>query len=216
MSIPMRATALTACLTLTCLAGCFYGMNLEPTLTPPGIPPSPVPTGGVPNPLTISNVNPEFLWEQLVDMVDDYFQIASEQRMQNLGGLLTEGKIETRYIPGATFLEPWNLDSASAQERLLATLQSVRRRATIKVVPTGGNYVLNLVVDRDLEDVDYPAYALPGSSTIRHDGSLVRLLDSKDEGPKTMGWIPLGRDVDLEQEMLRELNSRLAESPVPP
>ena len=203
---------------LTWLAGCFHGLNLEPTLTPPGMPPYPglAPPGSVPNPLTISNVNPEFLWDQLVDTVDDYFQIASEQRMQNLGGLLTEGKIETRYIPGATFLEPWNLDSASAQERLLATLQSVRRRATIKVVPTGGNYVLHLVVDRDLEDVNYPAYALPGSSTIRHDGSLVRLLDSKDEGPKTMGWIPLGRDIDLEQEMLKELNSRLAESPVPP
>lgn len=202
---------------LTCFAhGCHHSAPPEPWVAAPGLgsPQPPAIAGGVPNPLTVQGVNPEFLWEQLADMTDDYFSIASEQRVQNLGGLLTEGKIETRYLPGATYLEPWQLDSSSTEERLLATLQSIRRRATIRVVPTNGAFQVHLVVDRDLEDVDQSASSLPGSSVPRHDGSLMRMLDTPEKGPQTLGWIPLGRDYALEQEMLRELNSRIAENPL--
>ena len=49
----------------------------------------------------------EFLWNQLVDTIDNYFQIEREERVRLVGGVLTEGQIETFPLPGATIFEPW-------------------------------------------------------------------------------------------------------------
>ena len=68
--------------------------------------------------------------------------------MQVVGGLLTEGRIETLPLPGNTVLEPWRWDSASNYDLALATLQSIRRRASIRVVPTAKGLSVDVVVQR--------------------------------------------------------------------
>ena len=179
---------------------------------PPGPLPAPAvaPDSQLPNPLSVPMMDHEFLWNQLVDTLDDYFLIESERRVQFVGGILTEGRIETEYLPGATALEPWRQDSASRFELAHATLQSIRRRGSVRVVPTETGFSIAVNVDKELEEVDRPSHYTPGSSTPRHDGSLFR---DRPEGqsPRTISWIPQGRDLALEQEILYQLYGRLFE-----
>ena len=71
---------------------------------------------------------------------------------------------------------------------------------------------VEIIVEKAIEDVDLPAQGTPGSSIPRHDSALVRLQDQEHRESNTLGCIPIGRDHALEQEMLRELNSRLLET----
>jgi hypothetical protein len=184
------------------------GLVDPPAFPAPLVPPADA--GFLPNPLPVTQTDPEFLWNQIVDTMDDYFQIASERRIQNDQGYVSEGYLETRAQPGATALEPWNWDSASGDELALASLQSIRRQARVRAIPGPSGYQVYVEVHKELENVDRPAHATPGSATPRHDSSLVRLLDARDKGPVTIGWISLGRDFALEQEILGELQARLS------
>lgn len=167
------------------------------------------PAGQVDNPLFLPPMEPEFVWNNLVDAVDDNFRIEREERVRLIGGILTEGRIDTYPTIGATLLEPWRSDSTPGYERLHATLQSVRRRATVRLIPTEGGALVDVVVQKELEDLDKPEHATAGGATPRHDATLVR-----NEGPPgrfsvTLGWIPIGRDVSLEQKLLRDIQCRL-------
>ena len=167
------------------------------------------PAGQIENPLFLPPLDQEFVWNQLVDAVDDHFRIEREERVRLIGGILTEGRIDTFPTPGGTLLEPWRSDSASAYERLHATLQSIRRRATVRLIPTEGGSLVDVVVQKELEDLDKPEHATAGNGTLRHDGTLVR-----GEGPPgrfsvTLGWIPIGRDCALEQKILNDIRCRL-------
>ena len=77
-------------------------------------------------------------------------------------------------------------------------------------MPVASGYSIEVSVFKELEDVNRPEHSTVGASTPRHDGSLVR--DSKDQEEKTvtLGWIALGRDATLEQEILANISSRLA------
>lgn len=169
------------------------------------------PANAVPNPLSVPVQDPEFVWNQIVDTVDDYFDIRTERRVQMIGGILHEGRVETHFMPGGSLLEPWRWDSTRGFEKLHATTQSLRRRAIVRVIPDGNGYSVHVIVEKELEDVERPANATPGSAMPRHDGTLIRSTekDNDNRGPRTLGWIPLGRDISLETEMLQELYARL-------
>ena len=83
--------------------------------------------------MTLPVTDPEFFWNQLVDAVDDYFDVKMERRVQQIGAVITEGRIETHPQPGATVQEPWRRDSVSGYQRWHATAQSIRRTATVRV-----------------------------------------------------------------------------------
>ena len=165
------------------------------------------------NPLVVPVADVDFAWNQIVDMVDDYFDIASEQQVREIGGVLMEGWIETQPLVGATLLEPLRRDSTPGFERWQSTFQSIRRRAFVRVVPVASGFQVYVEVKKELEDVSQPEFSTVGQSARRHDGSLVAFDGFQDEeGPVTLGWIPLGRDATLEQEMLRQLYARLFET----
>ncbi len=152
----------------------------------------------------------EFLWNQLVDTLDDYFDIQREERVRLVGGVLTEGQIETLPQPGATMLEPWRKDSSPGFERRYATLQSIRRRAIVHVRPQAdGGYLVDVAVYKELEDLSQPEYSTVNIESLRHDGTLVRPDSDVYVGAATLGWIPVGRDITLEQRILTELRGRL-------
>ena len=141
--------------------------------------------------------------------VDDYFQIEREERVQFIGGVITEGRIETVPRSGATLVEPWRRDSTRGFEKLHATLQSVRRRASVRLMPVGEGYSIEVAVFKELEDVDRAEHATLGASTLRHDGSLVRGASAITDAPVTLGWIAQGRDITLEHEILANIRGRL-------
>ncbi len=164
----------------------------------------------VQNPMYVPLSDREFLWNQIVDTLDNYFRIEREERVRLLGGVMTEGRIETFPVVGATYLEPWRRDSSRGFERLYSTLQSMRRRAVVRVLPqTDGGYMIDVAVFKELEDLDRPDYSSVSTKILRSDGTIVRPGKQEKPGPITLDWIPLGRDVQLEQRILAELRDRL-------
>jgi len=167
-------------------------------------PPSPQP-----NPLLVPAGNRDFMAEQIADVVDDYFRIDREDRATQIGDYLTEGRIETQPEVSATCFEPWRNDTASHYERLEATLQSMRRRASVRIVPDAGGYLVDVQVYKELEDVLRPEHDTAGAATFRYDTSLERYATPVPVGGYTEGWIPQGRDTALEQQMLAQIHERL-------
>ena len=161
------------------------------------------------NPLFVPAMDREFLWNETVNAVDDYFRIEREDRVRLIGGVLTEGRIDTFPTTGSTLLEPWRGDSTPGYEKWHATLQSIRRRCIVRVIPSEGGFLMDVQVLKELEDLDKPEHATAGGATLRHDGSLVRQEGAAGRFSHTLGWIPLGRDASLEQKILVDLAARL-------
>jgi len=161
------------------------------------------------NPLAIPATRCDAVWDQIVDVVDDYFDIQSEQRVRQAGDVLTVGRIDTTPQTGATLLEPWRHDAANAYERTHGTLQTIRRRAVVQVIPAGDVFQVEVIVYKELEDLAQAEYSTAGSATFRNDASLVRVEEPVGVQPITQGWIALGRDMALEQEILAKIMNRI-------
>jgi hypothetical protein len=248
---------LLAVMLLLVLTGCGsfsrFGPAAQPVVPPPTTlvvpPPGSIPLSGtvmpgpdgnpavvlgpaVPNnTVLVPEQNRDFMWDQIVDVVDDYFQIDQEDRVKLAGDEPTEGRIDTFPIPGATLLEPWRRDSVNYHERLESTMQSIRRQGFVRVIhKPGQGYLVEVTVTKELEDVPHPISGSAGASTFRYDTSLPRDTEfdpdphripgdpARPNGPRavTGGWIPLGpdgRDHALEQVMLAKIQARLGGIP---
>lgn len=190
------------CLVLLSLTGCgslLYRFNSQP------------PQYYVPNPLTLPPAEDMFVWLQVVDVVDDYFRIRSEQPVQNRGDMILEGRLETSYRIGASLSEPWRKDGTAGFERLQSTLQSIRRRALVFVRPAGAGYEVEVVVQKELEHTDRSLDATEGTAITSRDNTVSRREEERKHGPVTLGWIPLGRDESLEQVILQDILGRVTQ-----
>ena len=155
--------------------------------------------------------NQDWAWEQIVDVVDDYFRIERENRVQLIGNVMTEGRIDTFPQIGATWLEPQRPDSVGRENRWESTLQTIRRRAVFRVIPEQGGYMVDVVVYKELEDLPRPEHSTVGAATFRHDNSLSsRLGEVVSPTRLSDHWLPLGRDQAVEQQMLAEIRARVA------
>lgn len=153
--------------------------------------------------------DPDFVYDNVVDVVDDYFRIQQEVRTKVIGNTVTEGRIDTYPEISATLLEPWRRDVATGYDRLEATLQTIRRYAIVRVIPSGGGYVVDVAVFKDLEDLPKPEQSPTGTATFRNEQSLSRFNEPVGSQAVSLGWIPLGRDPGLEQKILCKLQARL-------
>jgi hypothetical protein len=167
----------------------------------------------VSNPLYIVGGDREFIYNQVVDAIDDYFKIRSERRLKLVGGIVTPGRIDTFPVIGATLLEPWRNEFALDRETTHNTLQTVRRFAVVEILPNDGGYLISVNVLKELEDMKQPQDSTVGRSAVRFDNSLDRTAPVMQSEPATLGWIPLGRDVSLEQRILLDLQARLHNAP---
>jgi len=196
-----RSWLIFAFLTI-CLGGC--GWHPHGSLVGPGTAAMP----GLQNPMLVSITDRDVLWDQVSDTIDNYFTIQREERVRQVGEVLLEGRIETFPVGGATMLEPWRKDSTHGFERAQSTLQSIRRRATVRVTPTSGGYLVEVAVYKELEDLSSPQHATVGRARVRHETTLERNEKEPGSDTYTLGWIPLGRDVSLEQLILQEIRER--------
>jgi hypothetical protein len=153
------------------------------------------------NPVFVPAGNEDAAWERTVDVVHDYFDIGRENRM--IGS--QPGVIETRYRIGASLLEPWHHDSHGLENRMESSLQSIRRKAIISVTPAQGGYLVGVEVFKEIEDLPGVANNTAGGATFSQTSPIRRDLDLVTGQSSPSGWIALGRDEVLENEMLRQM-----------
>lgn len=158
-----------------------------------------------PNPVLVTSQDPDALWEKLVVIINDYFRITRESRPRVVEGIATEGFLETAPEVSSTWLEPWRGDSVGLRQRTESTLQSIRRRAEVRVMPAERGYLVEVFVYKELEDLADNSLATLGDATFDSTGTLEGVEDPKADRPRTAGWIPLGRDPKLEQVILSRL-----------
>lgn len=201
----------------------------EGTVIGPAGPVAPTPAPPVKSSAVIPPLDAEVIWKQMVDVADDYFKVATEQRVTFANGVPTEGRIDTFPQTGATLLEPWRADSVGFRERLESTLQSIRRIGTMRLAPDPAGWRIEVVVNKELEHLARPMRATTGGASFRNDDSLYRygtplptLGQQVGDQPRpvaaptpNLGWIPLGRDPLLEQRMLTKVLAKLGVAPVP-
>lgn len=168
----------------------------------------------IPNPLPVRVTNHEFAWDQIADVVSDYFPIQSEQRVQLVGNVWTEGRIETPFQSGATIFEPQMRDSVGAFNLWESTLQTIRRRASVRVLPDAQGYLVEVQVEKQLEDLPRPEKSTAGAAAFHNENTIPqdRVAAPSRSRPSPL-WISLGRDQALEQQILADIRQRLATTP---
>lgn len=149
------------------------------------------------NPLFVRTAQHELVWERSVDVLhQNLFEIENENRL--------DGMIETKYKTAAGLLEPWHPDSPGLDNRLEATLQSLRRKAFIAITPAEGGYLVSVEAYKELEDVAGAANSA-GAATFLDNNARKRDLETLMGQATPSGWIPKGRDVELERLLLEDL-----------
>ncbi len=170
------------------------------------------PDGGIPNPLSVPMMDRWYVMDQISDEIDDHFRIYREERIRVVDSVMSEGWIETHPKIGGTLLEPWKTDSTPGFEKLHASLQTVRRFAKVRVLPTGNSYLVDVKVFKELEDLEQPIGSVVTTAPLRHDSTLDIDRELDAETNRKSGWIPMGRDFSLEQLILANIQQRLTKS----
>jgi len=165
------------------------------------------------NPIFVENHDHEFLWSVLVDAIDNHFEIEREIPIRLYGDVLTEGHLETKPKIGASAGEFWHADSVGAAERFDSTLQTIRRRAEVHVVPESNGYIIEVKVFKELEDNAQPLRAVSNASNLRFRDSTDEFAGKIDVDLSSAGWFIIERDSALENRLLLEIVYRLKNPP---
>jgi hypothetical protein len=166
----------------------------------------PVATGPVANPTYIplgaTGDAYRMVFEKTIDVVDDFWDIAEANPY---AGLI---RTHPRVSPGLEqFFKPGSPDF---DQRLLATLQSIRSYAVVKIDGArDGGFWVDVKVYKELESVDRPIRATAGAAAFRSDITIERQYEVIEPVAVSGGWIPIGEDVKLEQEILARLKKSL-------
>jgi hypothetical protein len=171
-----------------------------------------MPSFGVSGPV---DVNPVYVPQRGDDPVQSY-HIVYETALKALGDAGFEiletnrldGHIETfpRVAPGVGLA--LRAGSPALYERVLATMQSYRHRAIIKIhlAPQGG-YFVAVTVLKELEDLPRPVRATTGAVLFRIDNDVERRFQIVDPTIFESNWIPKGRDIAMEQAIIQRLKN---------
>ncbi len=176
------------------------------SLGPPMVePPALLPVGGADeqNPVYLPPVSYGHVFETLLSVLQDYdFEIAESNRYG--------GRIEAvpRTSPGLGQL--FKPGSPDLYDRLLATLQSYRHRVTIVIQPASNRgHFVEVIARKELEDLPKPIRATAGAAIFRTDNDVDRQFEVIDPTFFDSKWIFKGRDVPLEQELIRRIKKQL-------
>src|SRR5207244_4375304 len=145
--------------------------------------PARVPSAVVANPIYIHQGPLAYglVFEKVYDVLDDYFEIAEYNRY--------DGRIETfpRIAPGLE--QPWKPGSPDFDQRLLATLQTIRHRATVLIQPAdNGGFFIQVTVFKELEDLARPIRSTAGDAIFRSEISVERQFEVIDPTRFETNW----------------------------
>lgn len=142
------------------------------------------------------------LFDKVLDVVDDYFELESENRY--------DGRIvaKPRISPGLE--QPWKPGSPNFFERALATTQTYRHRCFVLIQPAeDGGYLVGVTVFKELEDLPKPSHGSAGGASFRSTSTIERQFEIVDPTIVDANWIPKGRDYPLEQRILEKIQRAL-------
>ena len=165
------------------------------------------------NPIFVENYNHEFLWSIVADVIDSHFEIEREIPIRLYGDVLTEGHIQTKPKIGPSLAELWHADSVGFAERRDCTLQTIRRRVDVHIVPETSGYTIDVRVFKELEDNPRPLRAVANTSNLRFRDNADEFADKIDVDPSSAGWFIIERDAALENRLLMEIAYRLKNPP---
>jgi hypothetical protein len=138
------------------------------------------------------------LFDKCIDVVDDYFEIAYASRY--------DGRIETFPAVAPGIEQPWKPGSPDFYQRLYAFCQSVRHRAIVLItLADDGGYFIDVKVLKELEDLPQPVRSTAGAATFRLQPTIQREFEIIEPTFYQAGWIPIGRDLKLEQVLLERI-----------
>ncbi len=175
------------------------------------------------NPLFVRVDNPEWVWEGVIDVLENYFPIEHESPIQSrnirnkdnvISTARTEGRIETKPVIAAGVLQPWKKNSVDINQRLEATFQTIRRYAIVRIVPEENGFMIHLAVYNELENLPRPMNSQTSGSHFTFTDDLSQMELPTGPSAPNDGWIPMGRNCPLEQYILQEIAWRLNNPPV--
>jgi len=143
------------------------------------------------------------LFERVLDVVDDDFEIAFASRY--------DGRIECKPKIAPGLEQPLKPGSPSLYERTLASFQTYRHRCFVIIQPVDRGYMINVTVLLELEDLPHPTRDVMGGAAFRSDADVDRRFETIDPAVVSHVWIPRGRDVPMEQKILRKIRWRVNE-----
>ena len=204
--------AIAALFALSCAGGCCClgqpqrGPDVELSAFDPDMP----------NPLFVQTKDVDALWDAIVDVVDNYYDIETESPPRSYEQIgkdgstyqyRTEGRLDTKpsIVGGAT--EPWRKNSAQCGEKAFATFQTVRSSAIVRVVPEGEGFFVYLSIYEEIEDQPNPMGAKVGFD-MQFNDDLSKLQQAVGERKRSRGWIPVGRNQEQESRILKEIGWR--------
>ena len=144
-----------------------------------------------------------FVYERTLEALNDYFEVIPGPRYS--------GQIETKTRSAAGYEQPWKPGTPDPRERLLATFQTIRHRAIVKIAPgERGGYRVYVEVYKELEDLARPSQALVGGASFRENPTVDRRVEvASTIAPTDRTWIPQGRDPAFEQVILRKIQKNI-------
>ena len=77
-------------------------------------------------------------------------------------------------------------------------------------MPADNGFLIEVAVFKELEDLTGPERATASRAAVRNGASLDSNRERAPLGQPGVVWIPLGRDISLEQQMLIQIRARLA------
>ena len=106
------------------------GDQVPPGVIVPGAAPPPgTIVAGPPNPISVPVIDEEYAWDQITDVVTDYFKIAREQRASPRQCRNVRRPHRYRAARQRTLAQPHRNDSIGTWNRWESTFQTIRRRA---------------------------------------------------------------------------------------
>jgi len=124
---------------------------------------------------------------------------------------LQAGLIRTRPLPGAQFFEFWRSDNVGPGNAFAANLHTIRRTATLYLTRQGME--LSIRCEVHAQRLSLPERQVSSSARIygmfsRSSRSLQRLQLNPEQAEK-MAWIDLGRDSQLEAEIIKRIETQI-------
>jgi hypothetical protein len=140
------------------------------------------------------------VYDTVYDVVLKYFDVASSNMYA--GEILGVPRVSTGIF------DWWHFESYDSYELWQSTLQSIRRRIQVQIIPAEvGGYFVAIKVYKELEDPGAPVNPHLFRRLRPEDPTDVRgVYPSSNAG---LHWIDLGRDTKLEELILSKLKERL-------